>query len=305
MWWGATDPASPLAQVDVAGRLGHGWTAGRSAVRFTRVKRMSRSAMSMLAALSLVGPAVLGVASASAAPRQSIDYDALGDSYASGYGVPPYAPCGQSDAAYAVQIDGRMKIDLDDFVACAGATTTSLVSGGQLEALDSDTDLVTISIGGNDIGWSSAVVACLRGTDAQCAGALAASIATVQGVLPGLLDAVYAKIEARAPQAHVIVIGYPRLFSPEYGPFLGASVAEQQDLNDGADVLNGVIARVAADHGFQFLDVTKRFRDHGVNAPDAWLNGPFDPAGALHPNAEGYQAYTAAVTAAVRPSQFR
>ena len=36
-----------------------------------------------------------------------------------------YSACGRSEASYAVQVDGRMKIDLDDFVACAGATTTS------------------------------------------------------------------------------------------------------------------------------------------------------------------------------------
>ena len=259
----------------------------------------------MLAALTLFAPAFLGVASASAAPRHFIDYDALGDSYASGYGVPPYAPCGQSNAAYAVQLDGRMKINLGDFVACAGATTASVVSGGQLDALDNDTDLVTISVGGNDVGWSTAVGACLAGSDFQCAGALGASLNIVRETLPGLLDDLYGQIATKAPHAHVIVTGYPELFSPKNGPFLGASVAEQQALNDSADTLNGVIAQAAADHGFQFVDVTKRFDNHGVNAPAPWLNGPFDPAGAFHPNAKGYQAYTAAVTAAVHPSQFR
>jgi lysophospholipase L1-like esterase len=269
------------------------------------VKNPVRRAGAALAALALVpallGPLLLGSAAASAAPRGTVVYDALGDSYASGFGVPPYEACGRSQSAYAVQLDGRMKIDLEDFVACAGATTTSLVAGGQLEALDSDTDLVTIGIGGNDIGWSSAVVACLGGTDAQCAGALAATRARVTSRLPGLLDAVYAQVSSRAPEAHVVVTGYPRLFSPEYGAFLGASPVEQQALNDGADLLDEVIAAAAARHGFQYVDVRDRFVGHGVNSPDAWLLGPFDP-GAFHPNGHGYQAYTAAVTAAIRPS---
>jgi lysophospholipase L1-like esterase len=81
-------------------------------------------------------PVALGVTNASAAPRGVIEHDALGDSYASVYGVP--------------------------------ATTTTLVAGGQLDALDEDTDLVTLQIGGNDIGWSQAVEACLGGTDQQC-----------------------------------------------------------------------------------------------------------------------------------------
>lgn len=265
---------------------------------------LSRTARSTLAALALVGSVVLGATTASAAPRQTVEYDALGDSYASGYGVPPYEACGRSQSAYAVQLDGRMKIDLGDFVACAGATTVSLVAGGQLTALDEDTDLVTISIGGNDIGWSSPVVACLGGTDTQCAASLAVTTDRVWTVLPGLLDSVYSQVSASAPTAHVIVTGYPRLFSPEYGPFLAASTSEQEALNDGADLLNGVIAKAAAEHGFQFVDVTKRFLGHGVNAPNAWILGPFDP-GAFHPNTDGYEAYTAAVTAAINPSRLQ
>jgi lysophospholipase L1-like esterase len=269
------------------------------------MKNPLRAASSTIAALVLVAaPVVLGAAPASAAPRQPVGYDALGDSYASGYGVPPYGACGRSDTAYAVQLDGRMKIDLDDFVACAGATTRSMVAGGQLGALDDDTDLVTLTIGGNDIGWSSVVGACLGGTDAQCAGSLALASNRITGVLPGLLDTVYGEVAARAPGAHVVVTGYPRLFSPEYGPFLGASAAEQQALNDGADTLNGVLAAAAARHGFQFVDVTSRFVDHGVNAPDPWVLGPFDP-GAFHPTVNGYQAYTAALTAAIVPARLR
>lgn len=247
---------------------------------------------------------VLVASSASAAGPRTFEYDALGDSYASGYGVPPYEACGRSQSAYAVQLDGRMRIDLDDFVACAGATTASLVAGGQLGALDEDTDLVTISIGGNDIGWSQAVTACLGGTDAQCAGTLALVQGRVTGTLPALLHGVYSQIQTAAPDAHVVVTGYPRLFSPEYGAFLAASPAEQVALNEGADLLNDVIEAAASEHDFQFVDVTRRFLGHGANSPDAWILGPFDP-GAFHPNAAGYEAYTAAVTAAIRPSRLR
>jgi lysophospholipase L1-like esterase len=265
----------------------------------------SRTMRSVLAALVVATFVLLGGGAVSAAPRHSIVYDALGDSYASGYGVPPYdGQCGRSSSAYAVQLDGRMKIDLDDFVACAGAKTTDMAQEGQFAALDANTDLVTVTIGGNDIHWSDAVKACLGGSDGQCTGALAATRRAISTVLPGLLDSVYTQISDAAPAAHVLVVGYARLFSPEYGAFLGASPAEQQALNDGADLLNGVIAAAAARHGFGFVDVTKRFIDHGVNAPDAWLLGPFDPA-AFHPNAAGYEAYTAAVTASVVPARLR
>jgi lysophospholipase L1-like esterase len=263
--------------------------------------RRVRATLILLAA-AMCGLA-LGGSTASAAPRQPVVYDALGDSYAAGYGVPPYdGPCGRSQSAPAVQIDGREKIQLDDFVACAGATTATLVSRGQLNALDENTDLVTLSIGGNDIGFSAPIVACLGGTEVQCAGALAATTAKVTGVLPGRLDSLYSQVSARAPHAHVVITGYPRLFSPEFGPYLAASVAVEQALNAGADLLNGTIAAVAAEHGFQFLDVTKRFSGHGMNAPDPWILGPSDP-GALHPNRDGYTAYAAALTAQCSPAR--
>ncbi len=268
------------------------------------MKKSMRTVWSALAGLTLLTPVLLACSSATAAPRQLVEYDALGDSYASGYGVPPYEACGRSQAAYAVQLYGRMKIDLDDFAACAGATTSSMVSGGQLNALDTDTDLVTLTIGGNDIGWSTAVTACLGGTDAQCAGSLALVRGRVTNQLPGLLDSVYAQVSAAAPGAHVVVTGYPRLFSSEHGALLGASPSEQEALNDGADLLNAVIADAVAEHGFQFVDVTKRFVGHGANAPEPWILGPFDP-GSFHPNAAGYEAYSAAVTAAIKASRLR
>ena len=64
-----------------------------------------------------------------------------------------------------MQLDGRMRIALDDFVACAGASTLTLVSGGQRNALDADTDLVTVTIAGNDITWGTALGACLARSD--------------------------------------------------------------------------------------------------------------------------------------------
>lgn len=264
------------------------------------LRTLRSAALVVLTVLALVGSAA---GAAQAAPPRVV-YDALGDSYASGYGVPPYGACGRSQSAYAVLLDGRHRLRLDDFVACAGATTTSLVAGGQLAALDGVTDVVTLTVGGNDVGWSSAVTACLGGTDAQCAGAVALTRGRISSVLPGLLDAAYDKVDAAAPDATVFVTGYPRLFSPEYGAVLGASSAEQVALNDGADLLNATIRDAAEAHGYVFVDVTERFVDHGVNAPEPWLIWPTAP-GAFHPNTAGYRSYAAAVTAAIRPSALR
>jgi lysophospholipase L1-like esterase len=267
----------------------------------TRPSRTAASAvLALVTAFVLVGSTATAAPAHPAAPAARVVYDALGDSYASGYGVPPYAACGRSQAAYAVQLDGRHRLHLDDFVACAGATTASLVTGGQLAALDARTDLVTLTVGGNDIGWSTAVTACIVASDAQCAGALAVVVGRATAQLPALLDAIYGQVAAAAPNAHVVVTGYPRLFSPEYGTFLAASPAEQAALNAGADTLDAVIASATARAGFQYVDVRQRFDGHGANSPDAWILGPFDPA-AFHPDAAGYRAYTAAVNSALGP----
>ena len=264
----------------------------------------ARGLWAALVVVALLAMAGSGLTAASAmspgsvTARGPLAYAALGDSYASGYGVPPYSACGRSDAAYAVQLGHLRGVRLHRFVACAGATTSTLRSGGQLDALDEHTELVTVTIGGNDTGWASAVASCLGGTDPECARALASSTERVTTTLPRALDRVCAQIATRAPHAHVLVVGYPRLFSPERGAFLLASTAEEQALNRGADLLDEVIARAARAHGFTFVDVRDRFVDHGANAAYPWIFGPFTPA-PFHPNAAGYRAYAAAVDEAV------
>lgn len=238
---------------------------------------------------------------ASAAPREVV-YDALGDSYAAGYGAgAPLAgdpTCARTETAPAMRVDGRTQIALDDFVACSGATTADLAL--QLPALDGDTDLVTLTIGGNDVGWSQAVVACLLLDDTTCARAVGGSRQLIQGHLPARLDAAFTAVEQAAPDAHVVVSGYPHLFSPEYGALANASPAEQTALNEGADLLNATIEAAAAEHGFGYVDVVRRFEGHGANAPDPWI----DPT-QFHPTLRGQEVYAAALTAAIRPSSSR
>lgn len=266
----------------------------------------------LVAAAALVLPLVSSLP-AQAAPDRVV-YDALGDSYAAGSGAGPgLDACQRNDSAYPHVLDGRMRIALDDLAACGGATIPQLLQT-QLGSLDEGTDLVTVSIGGNDIGWGRIVTACLVYAEEQCAGAVAAASQAIQTQLPGALDTAYRAIGAAAPDAHVVVTGYPRLFSPEHGDYAGVipgagvpylvTVAEQELLNDGADLLNTVIAQVAAEHGYQFVDVTRRFAGHGVNAPDAWITG-VDHAVPFHPTVEGQHAYGVALRSQISPTDLR
>lgn len=266
----------------------------------TRAARRTRLAAVALSAFAL---SVGSLLPAGAAPP-SFTYDALGDSFAAGDGV-------GASQAYPDVLDGRMRIALDDLAAVPGATVPSMM--GQLGALDADTDLVTISVGGNDIGWGQVVLACLVQPDQACAGAVEQVKQAITAGLPGLLDGAYAQVRAAAPEAHVVVTGYPRLFSPEYGsyvvPFsptiaLEATVAEQQLMNGAADVLNATIREVAEAHGFQFVDVTQRFEGHGVNSPEAYLFGVLAPV-PFHPTVDGQHEYGVALRSQINPDSLR
>lgn len=264
--------------------------------------------LSLVATTALLLP-VVPVAATAAPPTYT--YDAIGDSYAAGAGAP-------DGAAYPEVLDGRMRISLDDFAAVPGATAgpgpNSLAA--QLGALDADTDLVTLTIGGNDIPWSATVTQCLLLEDAFCLAQIAAVEQRIMEDVPAILDEAYGDVAAAAPNAHIVVTGYAHLFSPQFGDYevplnpdftMVMSVAEQQAANHAADLLNRTIAERATAHGFEFVDVTGRFTDHGSNAPDPWLHGVLiDQVGnSFHPNAQGYRAYAAALTAAISPNDLR
>ncbi|USQ79044.1 SGNH/GDSL hydrolase family protein [Ornithinimicrobium faecis] len=270
----------------------------------------TRTMTSLAAVTALLFPLAALTAPASAAPP-SFTYDAIGDSYAAGSGAP-------DGAAYAEVLDGRMRIALDDFAAVPGATAGP--SGNSLEAqlgaLDADTDLVTLTIGGNDIPWSQTVTVCLATADAICLATIAGVEAQIQTALPAVLDAAYAQVADAAPESHVVVTGYAHLFSPDAGAYevpltpeltLQMSVVEQQAANDAADLLNAVIAERAEAHGFDFVDITSRFAGHGANADDPWVHGvvPTSPGESFHPNARGYRAHAAALTADINPRDLR
>lgn len=280
------------------------------------MQRSRRRALpAVLTALGLATP-LLAAAPVTAAPDRVV-YDALGDSYAAGFGTSSApAACGRSELAYPHVLDGRMRIELDDLAACSGAVAGSSSPNNitaQLGSLDDATGLVTVSIGGNDVGWFDAVTACLFQPEQACDAAVTAAEARI-GALPQLLGPVYEQIRAEAPHAHVVVTGYPRLFSPEHGDYTGVlpgvgtpflvTVAEQERLNAGADELNRVIRAAAEEAGFQFVDVTKRFEGHGVNSPDAWIGGIEDPE-LFHPTAEGQHAYGVALRSQISPRDLR
>nr|MDT0665854.1 GDSL-type esterase/lipase family protein [Micromonospora sp. DSM 115978] len=103
-----------------------------------------------------------------------------------------------------------------------------------------------------------------------------------------------------APNARVVVLGYPRLFEQTRScGWGGLSLAKRELVNDGADALTQLISARAAAAGFEFVDVRPVFAGHGICGTSPWINGSLltSGAGAYHPNADGYRlGYLAALS---------
>jgi lysophospholipase L1-like esterase len=228
---------------------------------------------------------------------EAVDYVALGDSYSSGVGTGVYdaasGACERSPLSYPPLWVAEHHPASFNFVACSGATTAD-VRANQISALQPTTDLVTITIGGNDAGFGPVLQTCtVAESDRTCIAAVDAAEAFERTVLRDRLARTYAGIRTAAPQAHVVVLGYPRLFelTPRCTDPLAPNLTRRSKLNEGADVLNSVIRSVSQQHGLSFTDVRDRFTGHGVCSTNPWINGPSVPpsVGRYHPNQTGYR----------------
>lgn len=250
-------------------------------------------------------------------------YVALGDSYASGFGVAPYAPgtdvedgnrCQRSTSAYAHLVSQRTGTELV-FRACSGARTadfyqdnTAWDEPAQLDALSADTDLVTFSVGGNDTGFAEVLGECLSraqqgdrdpcSTDEQIVSRVGSAIDALRGtgVREGTYsyDTLLSDVAARAPRAQVVVVGYPHMFPAEgaegsTGRCEGVLAQDQRWIVDRTDELNDVIREAAQRHGMVFVDPSQTFAGHELCSSEPWFYG-VSSEGQFHPTAEGHQA---------------
>ena len=225
---------------------------------------------------------------------------ALGDSYASGVGTRDYYPesgaCQRSPRAYPVLASRRIGAQLA-FAACSGASVGS-VEAHQLGVLSAETNAVTVTVGGNDVGFSQVMSACaLPFWASNCNAAIDHAQQLMTMVLPAGLRTLYGDISRRAPNADVIVVGYPRLFDGQdcnAGTFFSGS--EETRLNASADLLDRVIATQARAAGFGFVDPRSAFAGHAICDRPEWLNGlsyPLDES--FHPDVAGQAGYAALV----------
>ncbi len=243
------------------------------------------SSLLLGAALALTGAGVANADSSVAA----VDYVALGDSYSSGVaGSYDGSSCKRSSRAYPALWAAANSPSSFDFAACSGARTGD-VTGSQLGRLNASTDLVTISIGGNDAGFADVMTTCVLQSEATCLSRIATARAYVDSTLPGRLDSVYTAIRSKSPSAQVVVLGYPRFYQLGGGCLAGLSEKERSAINGASDHLNTATAKRAADHGFTFGDVRTTFAGHEICSGNAWLHSVnwLNIGESYHPTAAG------------------
>jgi lysophospholipase L1-like esterase len=266
--------------------------------------------------MALAGFVTAGALPAAAAPG-TIQYVALGDSYAAG------TAHGCSGSGYPALLGSERILTAN--IACSGATTDEVIRN-QVPTLKtySDARLVTLTVGAANLGLSDVAAACLAGTS-ECGTAISNAQNKVrgcpvdEGTLGGDLINLYGEVAKAAPRARIVVTGYPLLFEqPTSADPKTAKIITA--INDATTDLNCVIERAVAaandaDVNIHYVDVTEEFAERGLVIdgsvikcpnPDAFIHGLFincdprkpDPE-AFHPTAEGYRAYADAISAAL------
>jgi len=238
-----------------------------------------------------------------AASAGASQYVALGDSYSSGVGTRVFyeesGSCKRSPDAYGPKIAAAKGYTLS-FQACSGAKTTE-VNAKQLGTLSSSTALVTITIGGNDAGFSNVILNCAL-YYFTCGSAISEANEFIAKKLPALLETTYKDIRAKASTAEVIVLGYPKLFTKEGATcnvnFLTSG--NEKKMNETAEKLDSTLKGRAEAMKFKFVNPTSAFESHEVCSSSEWLNGQSNPLEeSYHPNVKGQEEFTTLVKAAI------
>jgi lysophospholipase L1-like esterase len=237
-----------------------------------------------------------------AASAPTIPYVALGDSYAAGQGGGTYLnSCKQTAEGYPELLNRESRIQLQANPTCSGAKASEMAA--QLSKLEDDTRLVTLTVGAADLGLSAVLGVCTDPTRtlADCLEAIEHAREDLLPELGSNLPKLYADVAEAAPNARVVVTGYPYLLEPT-APFPTVLIAA---INGATDALNSTIEGAVsdandADINIHYVDVTEEFAGHGIGAePELLFIHPPGVPDAFHPNATGYQAYADAISAAL------
>jgi lysophospholipase L1-like esterase len=278
-----------------------------------------RRALALLAVLTATLAAAF-TAAASAEPN----YVSLGDSYVAGPFIPVWIPpwgCLKSDHNYPHLAAPQIGLTLRD-PSCSGAETGDMTATQgvspepnppQFDALDPETQVVTLGIGGNDIGFSSLAKDCFstQPTGSPCkdkytAGGTDQISDRINATAPKVAD-VLQGIHTRAPNAKVYVTNYPAIFpdtGPSCYPILPVADGDAVWLRDKEKELNAMLAGRAAANGATLVDWYTASIGHDACQPPGikWVEAPvpMNAAAPVHPNILGMMGASDLLVAAVR-----
>lgn len=227
-------------------------------------------------------------------PRHTYSsYVALGDSYAAGEGGgDERGVCQRSAEGYPGQLAAMPGIPPVKNVACSGATTADVLAT-QLSALNDTTALVTLTIGGNDLDAIGVAAACRHGATSGCSAQFHEAMHLLT-LMPARLTRTIAAVAQAAPNARIIVTGYPELY--RLPPSSSPKFATLGLIASATVSLNGMLAKAAEDEhkaGVNVKFVSIDFTGHRLGSDDPWLHA--SGVTAYHPTQAGYGAYARAI----------
>jgi len=276
------------------------------------VRRLVRTlaAASVVSFAASVGSAVL-LASPTGALTAPLRYVALGDSYSAASGtLPPdltAAPqCLRSTSNYPHDIAARIGARLTD-VTCGAAETKDFTAAQypgvapQLDAVQADTQLVTMTIGGNDSGvFINAILDCgsagltTLGQGSPCKDRYGSSFQNTitSTTYPALVNALNA-VRAKAPLARIAILGYPWILPKTGGcfPRMPVAIGDVPYLRDVQATLNDAVRRAAVATGASYIDLSTSSEGHDACQPigTRWIEPVLAGTNPVivHPNAFG------------------
>ncbi|HZN18587.1 MAG TPA: SGNH/GDSL hydrolase family protein [Micromonosporaceae bacterium] len=260
---------------------------------------------------------VAGIPTSANAVASTGRYVALGDSFTSGPLIPTQVDlnCVRSNRNYPSLLAAAIQPASFTDASCGGATTGDILnpSTGQLglpvpaqiNAVDATTTLVTIEIGGNDIGFSGIISNCAEASldspfgspckDRYTAGGTDQLQARIAATVPKVASVLQA-VRARAPSAQVVVLGYIAILPDSgYGcwPVVPIAYGDVPYLRAIHKSLNSMLATTAAANGARYVNVYTPSIGHDTckSSSVRWVEGLFPQSSAapFHPNAAGEQ----------------
>jgi lysophospholipase L1-like esterase len=238
---------------------------------------------------------------------------ALGDSYSSGAGNPPFAAeagsCDRSAVAWPYLLASLHSGRTAAVFACAGAKSDALTHPfkgqpaqvQQLAALPKAPDVVTVTIGGNDARFSAVLVSCVLyrcfwdGNETRRRN-------YIKNDLPAILRADYSAVKAAAPKSRVLVVGYPMILPRSRSDSVACPWLEDRErrqLNSLASELESVMRRAASKADVDFVSTASTLRGHELCTRDSWVRpiglNPLQSGYGAHPLRAGQQAIADAV----------